>query len=155
MPKFRHNARMLKILLINGPNLNLLGSREVALYGEKTLDNLVHSLTQRAESAGATLIAYQSNVESDLIERLHQARQEDMDMLIINAGAYAHTSIALRDALLASSIPAVEVHISNVFKRDSFRHHSYLADVAIGQITGLGTHGYDLALEFALSQSTT
>jgi len=155
MPQFRHNARMLKILLINGPNLNLLGSREVTLYGEDSLDSLIDSLTQRAESSGATLLAYQSNAESDLIERLHQARKESVDMLIINAGAYAHTSIALRDAVLASNIPAIEVHITNVFKREPFRHHSYLADIAIGQITGLGTCGYQLALDFALTQSTT
>ncbi len=146
---------MAKILLLNGPNLAMLGSREKALYGEETLDSLTRALSARAQRAGATLLAYQSNAESDLIERLHQASTEAINIILINAGAYAHTSIALRDALLTAAIPAVEIHITNIFQRETFRHHSYLADIALGQITGLGTQGYHLALDFALTHIHT
>ena len=142
------------ILVINGPNLNLLGSRETRHYGRDTLRTINLRLTRRAKVGKARLATFQSNAESDLVERIQQARREGVDFIIINPAAYTHTSVALRDALAAVGIPFVEVHLSNVFARESFRHVSYFTDIAVGIISGLGARGYELALEFALGYST-
>lgn len=141
------------ILVINGPNLNLLGSRETRHYGRDTLRTINLRLTRRARAGKARLATFQSNAESDLVERIQQARREGVDFIIINPAAYTHTSVALRDALAAVGIPFVEVHLSNVFARESFRHVSYFTDIAVGIISGLGARGYELALEFALGYS--
>jgi len=141
------------ILVINGPNLNLLGSRETRHYGRDTLRTINLRLTRRAKVGKARLATFQSNAESDLVERIQQARREGVDFIIINPAAYTHTSVALRDALAAVGIPFVEVHLSNVFARESFRHVSYFTDIAVGIISGLGARGYELALEFALGNS--
>lgn len=140
---------MAKILLLNGPNLNLLGSREPPLYGSDSLADITTALTGRAQGLGHELDAFQSNAEHRLIERIHQAQAEGVGFIIFNPGAYTHTSIALRDALLGVDIPFVEVHITNVFAREPFRHHSYLSDIAQGVISGLGTGGYGAALQAA------
>ncbi|MDO5059822.1 MAG: type II 3-dehydroquinate dehydratase, partial [Neisseria sp.] len=133
------------VLVINGPNLNLLGTREPHIYGAETLDDVVRSLQQSAAEKGLALEHFQSNSEGALIDRIHAARGQ-ADFIIINAGAYTHTSIALRDALAGTALPFVEVHISNVHAREPFRHHSYLSDQALGVIVGLGTFGYEAAL---------
>lgn len=137
------------ILLLNGPNLNMLGKREPQTYGSQTLADIEQHLRQLAQSKGAELATFQSNSEAALIDRIHQAF-EKMDFIIINPAAFTHTSVALRDALLAVNIPFVEVHLSNVHSREPFRHHSYLSDIAKGVICGLGAKGYDYALDFAL-----
>ncbi len=137
---------MATILVIHGPNLNLLGSREPELYGRETLSDIDASLVQSAESAGHNLSTFQSNAEHELIGAIHGARGK-VDFIIINPGAFGHTSIALRDALLGVEIPFVEVHLSNVYRREDFRQYSYLSDVAVGMITGLGAKGYRLALD--------
>ena len=143
---------MASILVLHGPNLNLLGSREPDVYGTTTLDDINLQLTDAAIAAGHHLLAMQSNAEYELIERIHDARQEGINFIIFNPGAFTHTSIALRDALLGVSIPFIEVHISNVHKREAFRQISYLSDIAEGVICGLGTQGYLLALQAAISQ---
>lgn len=140
---------MAHILLINGPNLNLLGRREPAIYGATTLGELERDLGSRAQALGHRLSSFHSNAEGALIERIHAAPGEDVAFIVINPGAYTHTSIALRDALLGVAIPFIEVHISNVHAREAFRRRSYLSDVAVGVITGLGTVGYALALSAA------
>ncbi len=140
---------MAKILVLHGPNLNLLGTREPEVYGSDTLADIDGRLTDQASAAGHSLEAFQSNAEHELIDRVHSARGE-VDFILINPGAYGHTSIALRDALLGVSIPFIEVHISNVFTRETFRQHSYLSDVAVGLVTGLGAYGYELALNAAI-----
>lgn len=137
---------MAKLLLLNGPNLNLLGAREPGIYGSDTLSDIHSNLTRQAEGLGHTLAAFQSNAEHELVERIHQAGEDGIAAIIFNPGAYTHTSVALRDALLGVDIPFIEIHISNVFARESFRHHSYLSDIARGVITGLGVRGYELAL---------
>ena len=147
MPGAKH------ILVINGPNLNLLGSRETRHYGKDTLKAINARLAKRAKVARGRLGTYQSNSESELVERIHQAREEGVEFIIINPAAYTHTSVAMRDALAAVGIPFVEVHLSNVFARESFRRESYFTDLAIGIIGGLGAMGYELALEFALQYS--
>ena len=139
-------AIMTKILLLNGPNLNLLGTREPEVYGHTTLADIERELKQQAKAAGARLTAFQSNHEGALIDRIHQARTEGAGWIIINPGGLTHTSVALRDALSGVAIPFIEVHISNIHRREAFRHHSYLSDVAQGSIVGLGTSGYRLAL---------
>jgi 3-dehydroquinate dehydratase II len=141
---------MAQILLLNGPNLNLLGTREPHLYGATTLEQIAVSLAQQAQAAGHSLVAFQSNAESALIDRVHAAGKDGMAFAIINPGAFTHTSIALRDALLAVKLPFIEVHISNVYARENFRHHSYFSDIAIGTMVGLGTQGYELALQAAV-----
>jgi len=141
------------ILVINGPNLNLLGSRETEHYGKDTLKAINTRLAQRARKAKVRLATYQSNAESALVERIQRARKEGVDFIIINPAAYTHTSVALRDALAAVGIPFVEVHLSNVFARESFRRESYFTDIAVGIVGGLGARGYELALEFALQYS--
>ena len=141
------------ILVINGPNLNLLGSRETRHYGKDSLKSILTRLGQRAKSAKVRLATYQSNSESALVERIQQARGERVDFIIINPAAYTHTSVAMRDALAAVGIPFVEVHLSNVFAREAFRRESYFTDLAVGIVSGLGAQGYELALEFALQYS--
>jgi 3-dehydroquinate dehydratase II len=141
------------ILVINGPNLNLLGSRETEHYGKDTLQAINTRLARRAKSGKARLTTYQSNSESELVGRIQQARKEGVDFILINPAAYTHTSVAMRDALAAVGIPFVEVHLSNVFARESFRRESYFTDLAVGIVSGLGAKGYELALEFALQYS--
>jgi 3-dehydroquinate dehydratase-2 len=141
------------ILVINGPNLNLLGSRETRHYGRDSLKTILTRLERRAKDAKARLATYQSNSESALVERIQQARGEGVDFIIINPAAYTHTSVAMRDALAAVGIPFVEVHLSNVFAREAFRRESYFTDLAVGIVSGLGAKGYELALEFALQYS--
>jgi 3-dehydroquinate dehydratase-2 len=143
---------MASILVINGPNLNLLGTREPSVYGSLTLDNINARLTELAKAAGHHLQCLQSNAEYELVERIHSAKTEGMDFIIINPAAFTHTSVALRDALLAVAIPFVEVHLSNVHAREAFRHHSYFSDIAVGTIVGLGAQGYELALQAALAR---
>ncbi|OOR98926.1 type II 3-dehydroquinate dehydratase [Haemophilus paracuniculus] len=140
---------MKKILLLNGPNLNMLGKREPQIYGSQTLADIEQHLQQLAAQRGVSLDYFQSNSEEALINRIHQAFQQ-VDFIIINPAAFTHTSVALRDALLAVAIPFVEVHLSNVHSREPFRHHSYLSDVAKGVICGLGAKGYEYALDFAI-----
>ena len=139
-----------RVLVLHGPNLNLLGTREPSIYGAETLDSITARLTQRAAEAGATLTTFQSNAEGDLISRVQTAAQDGTQFIIINPAAYTHTSVAMRDALAAVRLPFIEVHLSNIFARESFRHHSYFSDLAVGIICGLGPKGYELALEYAL-----
>ncbi len=146
---------MASILVLHGPNLNLLGSREPKVYGSDTLDDINTALTDAALAAGHHLLAMQSNAEYELIERIHDARQEGINFIIFNPGAFTHTSIALRDALLGVNIPFIEVHISNVHKREEFRQFSYRSDIAEGVICGLGSQGYLLALQAAINQVET
>jgi 3-dehydroquinate dehydratase-2 len=138
------------ILVLNGPNLNLLGTREPRIYGSATLADIERDLAAIAAAIPANIAFLQSNHEGALIDRIHAARAEAVDFIIINAGALTHTSVALRDALSAVAIPFVEVHLSNVHKREEFRHRSYLSDHAVGVIAGLGAAGYRYALQFAL-----
>jgi 3-dehydroquinate dehydratase-2 len=139
-----------KLLLLNGPNLNLLGTREPAVYGAATLADIESAATAQAEAAGASLSCFQSNHEGALIDRIHAAREEGIEAIVINPGGLTHTSVALRDALAAVAIPFIEVHISNIYQREEFRHHSYLSALARGTICGLGTDGYRFAIDFAL-----
>jgi len=134
------------LLLINGPNLNLLGTREPGLYGSTTLAEIEAKLAAEAVTLGHRLSSFQSNHEGALVDRIHQARAESVAGILINAGAYTHTSIALRDALAGVAIPYVEVHLSNVYAREPFRHHSYLSEKALGVIVGFGAKGYRLSL---------
>lgn len=137
---------MTSVLVINGPNLNLLGKREPEIYGHDTLADIEKRLVQQGKAAGVSVTCFQSNAEHELIDRIHAAMDEDVTHIIINAGAYTHTSIALRDALVASAIPFTEVHISDVTAREEFRRHSYLSDVAANVIVGKGVKGYEMAL---------
>ena len=146
---------MAAILVLHGPNLNLLGSREPEIYGSETLDEINHRLQSEAERAGATLSCLQSNGEQELVEAVHQAREDATEFIIVNPAAYTHTSVALRDALAAVAIPFIEVHISNVYAREPFRHHSYLSDIAEAVISGLGSFGYDCALAAVLQSLDT
>jgi 3-dehydroquinate dehydratase-2 len=141
---------MARILVLNGPNLNLLGTREPEIYGRDTLADIVARLTVIATARGVAVDGFQSNAEHALIDRIHGAKGAASDAIIINPGAFTHTSIALRDALLGVAIPFYEVHLSNTYAREDFRHRSYLSDVAAGVIVGLGPVGYELALEAAL-----
>ena len=141
-----------KLLLLNGPNLNLLGTREPEVYGSATLADIENAASAQAGAAGATLSSFQSNHEGALIDRIHAARAEGVDMIVINPGGLTHTSVALRDALAGVAIPFVEVHISNIYQREEFRHHSFLSAVAQGVICGLGIEGYRLAIDFALKK---
>jgi 3-dehydroquinate dehydratase-2 len=142
-----------RLLVINGPNLNLLGTREPEVYGRTTLADIEAELGALASAAGATLDCFQSNHEGALVDRIQQAARDGVEFIVINAGALTHTSIAVRDALAGVAIPFVEVHISNVHRREPFRHHSYLSDLAVGVIVGLGVRGYRAAIEFALDYS--
>ena len=141
-----------RILLLNGPNLNLLGTREPEVYGSETLADIEARLIDTADARGALVTCIQSNAEHELVDAVHQAKLLDVGFIVINPGAFTHTSIALRDALLGVAIPFIEVHLSNVHAREEFRHHSYLSDVAVGVVAGLGSKGYDFALDYALSE---
>lgn len=142
---------MATILVLHGPNLNALGTREPGIYGAATLETINQNLTQICLNAGHHLLHLQSQAEYELIERIHEARTEGVDFIIINPAAFTHTSVALRDALLSVSIPFIEVHLSNIHKREEFRHKSYFSDIAEGVICGLGAQGYELALHAALA----
>ncbi|MEO7560072.1 MAG: type II 3-dehydroquinate dehydratase [Nitrosospira sp.] len=139
------------ILVLHGPNLNLLGMREPEVYGSETLDEINEGLLNLGEKAGIKLVAFQSNAEGELVDRIQRAISEEVDFIIINPAAYTHTSIALRDALAATRLPFIEVHLSNIFARESFRKESYFSDLALGVISGLGAKGYELALKYALT----
>lgn len=143
---------MATILVLNGPNLNLLGTREPEIYGATTLDDINQQLSTQAMEAGHHLQTLQSNAEYELIDRIHDARKEGVNFIIINPAAFTHTSVALRDALLGVDIPFIEVHISNVHQREEFRSESFFSDIAQGVICGLGTQGYELALQAAIKQ---
>jgi 3-dehydroquinate dehydratase II len=140
----------MKLLLLNGPNLNLLGIREPGLYGAATLASIEQRAAELARAAGHELVAFQSNAEHELIERIHAAAGESIAYIVINPGAFTHTSVALRDALLAVQIPFIEIHLSNLQRREPFRHHSYFTDIATGLIAGLGAYGYELAVQAAI-----
>ena len=146
---------MAHLLLLNGPNLNLLGTREPGLYGAVTLEQVVARLSQLASETGHHLSAFQSNAEDELVTHIHEAPATHVAFIIFNPAAFTHTSIALRDALLAVRIPFIEVHVSNVQARESFRHHSYFSDIAVGTIAGLGAIGYELALRAAAHHLAT
>lgn len=139
-----------RILVLHGPNLNLLGRREPEIYGRTTLADIHDTMAARAQAAGVHLESFQSNSEGELVDRIQAAWAEKVDFIIINPAAYTHTSVAMRDALAAVKIPFIEVHLSNVHAREPFRRHSYFSDIAIGVICGLGSQGYELALECAL-----
>lgn len=149
------SAKRARLLVLHGPNLNLLGEREPEHYGRVTLAEINRRLSLRAAAADVDLETFQSNHEGALIERVHAARQQGVRFIIINPAGYTHTSVALRDALAGTAIPFVEVHLSNVHAREPFRHHSYFSDLAVGVIAGLGPEGYMLALEFVLNKINT
>jgi 3-dehydroquinate dehydratase-2 len=142
-----------RILLLNGPNLNLLGTREPDRYGHDTLPEIVARLETMATAAGHALDHFQSNAEHELIERVHAARDDGTACILFNPGAFTHTSVALRDALLAADVPFIEVHLSNVHAREPFRQHSYFSDIAAGTVTGLGAFGYELAMQAAMRRA--
>jgi len=146
---------MAKLLLLNGPNLNLLGSREPDIYGSDTLDVIAKRLAKQAAENNHQLTHFQSNSEGELVNRIHQAAQESVTFILFNPAAYTHTSIALRDALLGTQIPFIEIHLSNVHQREEFRQHSFFSDIAAGTIVGLGAQGYELALTAALRHLET
>jgi 3-dehydroquinate dehydratase II len=143
---------MARILLLNGPNLNLLGTREPAIYGSDSLPTIEAKLERMAKERGHDLLALQTNAEHELIAAIQASKKQEVAFVIINPGAFSHTSIALRDAFLGVAVPFIEVHLSNVFGRESFRHHSYLSDIAVGCIIGLGPIGYELALDAACTR---
>lgn len=143
---------MATILVLHGPNLNLLGSREPGIYGAASLEEINRQLSQKAREAGHHLLSLQSNAEYELIDRIHDARKEGVDFILINPAAFTHTSVALRDALAAVEIPFIEVHLSNVHKREAFRHHSYFSDIAQGVICGFGAQSYYLGLQAAIDK---
>ncbi|MBT8634461.1 type II 3-dehydroquinate dehydratase [Polynucleobacter paneuropaeus] len=140
------------ILVVQGPNLNLLGTREPEVYGKTTLEDIHQKLGQLANSHSVNLDTYQSNHEGELIDRIQNAKQESVDFIIINPGAFTHTSVALRDVLAGVAIPFIEVHLSNIHQREEFRKHSYLSDIATGVICGLGALGYELAMTAAIAR---
>jgi 3-dehydroquinate dehydratase-2 len=137
------------VLVIQGPNLNMLGRREPGIYGHETLEDIHQRLRASASAMGLDLHVFQSNHEGALIDRIHQAREESVGFILINPAGFTHSSVALRDALAAVAIPFIEVHLSNIHQREAFRHHSYFSDLAIGSIVGLGSQGYELALQAA------
>jgi len=139
------------ILILHGPNLNLLGSREPDVYGSETLEEINGNLSKLATEANVSLVSFQSNSEADLISRIQQAMEDETDFIIINPAAFTHTSIALRDALSASRLPFIEVHLTNIFARETFRRESYFSSLALGVISGLGARSYYLALKYAIS----
>lgn len=145
------DAAVPRILALHGPNLNLLGTREPGVYGRTTLADIHLTMEARARADGVRIESFQSNSEGELIDRIQSAASEGISFIIINPAGYTHTSVALRDALLAVNIPFIEVHLSNIHAREAFRHHSYFSDIAVGVICGLGAQGYELALEAALT----
>jgi len=149
----RTKLSLKKILVLHGPNLNLLGGREPEIYGLVTLLDINRRLTAQGKAAGATVTCFQSNQEGTLIDRVQQAKNERVTYIIINPAGFTHTSVALRDALAGVAIPFIEVHISNIHAREPFRRHSYFSDQAVGTICGLGSRGYELALQFILQQA--
>jgi 3-dehydroquinate dehydratase-2 len=149
MAKIGKSAKR-RVLVLHGPNLNLLGTREPKVYGHETLEAINRRLGAAGRAAGAEVLSFQSNLEGELINRVHQAKAEGIAFIIINPAGYTHSSVALRDALAGVAIPFVEVHLSNVHSREAFRHRSYFSDLAVGVICGLGSRGYDFALQFAL-----
>jgi 3-dehydroquinate dehydratase II len=140
------------VLVVHGPNLNLLGVREPEHYGKQTLADINSSLEMQAKQASITLEAYQSNAEADIVAKIQSLTVNKVDFIIINPAAFTHTSVSIRDAISAVNIPFIEVHLSNVFARESFRHHSYFSDIAVGVISGLGAEGYNAALQFAINK---
>lgn len=140
------------ILVLHGPNLNLLGVREPEHYGHTTLDSINEVLTATAKAAGISLETYQSNAEADIVTKIQTLTTDKVDFIIINPAAFTHTSVVIRDAIAAVNTPFIEVHLSNVFSRESFRHHSYFSDIAVGVISGLGPEGYNAALRYAINQ---
>ena len=143
---------MAKILALHGPNLNLLGHREPNIYGGDTLNDINTRCETICTEAGYEFSSLQSNTEADLINRLHEARVDGTDFMLVNFGGFTHTSIAIRDAILAAEIPFIEVHLSNLYAREEYRHHSYFADIAVGSIVGLGAQGYELAVHAAIKK---
>mgnify|MGYP001387235314 CR=1 FL=1 len=143
---------MSKFMLLNGPNLNLLGSREPEIYGSVTLEKIETKLDSIASSSGHELICYQTNAEHDLVEHIHLAKKENVKCIIFNPGAFTHSSISIRDALSGIGIPFIEIHISNIYSREDFRQKSFLSDIAEGVISGLGVEGYELALDIAIKK---
>jgi 3-dehydroquinate dehydratase-2 len=150
MPKISKTPRKKRVLVLHGPNLNLLGTREPAVYGRETLNAINRRLVDAGRAAGAEVVCYQSNLEGELIDRVQQAGRDGVAFIVFNPAAYTHTSVALRDALAGVAIPFIEVHLSNVQAREPFRHRSYFSDLAVGTICGLGSRGYDFALDYAL-----
>lgn len=143
---------MAKILVLHGPNLNLLGTREPQVYGSTTLNMIDHSLATRGHAAGHQVECFQSNAEHELIDRVQRARTDGTAFIVINPAGLTHTSVALRDALAATAVPFIEVHLSNVYAREAFRKHSYFSDLAVGVISGLGAQGYELALDAVVTR---
>ena len=143
-----------RVLVLNGPNLNLLGTREPTIYGARSLADIEVELSEIARRSSSEVVFFQSNHEGALVDRIQSAKLDGTDFLIVNAGAFTHTSVAVRDALAAVDLPFIEVHLSNVHRREAFRHHSYLSDLALGTIVGLGTSGYRYALEYAVSYAS-
>jgi 3-dehydroquinate dehydratase II len=143
---------MARLLLLNGPNLNLLGQREPEVYGSDTLASIEERARNAASKLGHELVAFQSNAEHELIDRVHASKGDGIVFAIINPGGFTHTSVALRDAFLGVKLPFIELHLSNTFAREKFRHHSYFSDIAVGCIVGLGAHGYELAVQAAAAR---
>ncbi len=143
---------MANFLLLNGPNLNLLGTREPEVYGETTLEEVVKKLSNISSKSGHELISKQSNAEHELVDQIHRAKDEDVKCIIFNPGAFTHSSISLRDALTGTGIPFIEIHISNIYSREDFRQKSFLSEIAVGIISGLGVEGYELALKVAIKR---
>ena len=143
---------MANFLLLNGPNLNLLGTREPEVYGETTLEEVVKKLSNISSKSGHELISIQSNAEHELVDQIHRAKDEDVKCIIFNPGAFTHSSISLRDALAGTGIPFIEIHISNIYSREDFRQKSFLSEIAVGIISGLGVEGYELALKVAIKR---
>ena len=143
---------MATFLLLNGPNLNLLGSREPEIYGETTLEEVIEKLSKISSQAGHVLLSFQSNAEHELVDKIHKANEEGVKCIVFNPGAFTHSSIALRDALTGTDIPFIEIHISNIYSREDFRQKSFLSEIAVGIISGLGVEGYELALKVAINR---
>ena len=143
---------MANFLLLNGPNLNLLGTREPEVYGETTLEEVVKKLSNISSKSGHELISIQSNAEHELVDQIHRAKDEEVKCIIFNPGAFTHSSISLRDALAGTEIPFIEIHISNIYSREDFRQKSFLSEIAVGIISGLGVEGYELALKVAIKR---
>ena len=143
---------MATFLLLNGPNLNLLGSREPEVYGKTTLEEVIEKLSNISSQAGHVLLSFQSNAEHELVDKIHKANEEGVKCIVFNPGAFTHSSIALRDALAGTDIPFIEIHISNIYSREDFRQKSFLSEIAVGVISGLGVEGYELALKVAMNR---
>tara|TARA_B100000965_G_scaffold72780_1_gene57452 strand:- start:1721 stop:2152 length:432 start_codon:yes stop_codon:yes gene_type:complete len=143
----------MEILLINGPNLNLLGNRENSIYGNETLEDIEKKMSEICKENSISFSSFQSNAEHEIVEKIHSAKDENISKIIMNPGAFTHTSISIRDALIGVGIPFFEIHISNIFAREEFRHKSYFSDIAEGVVCGMGTKGYEFALEKAINSN--